>query len=281
MPVERNQGKNKGKQMANIAISGASGRMGLNLIKACLQNEQATLTAAIEREGSPALGDDAGCIAGVGDQGIAVVSDCQGQVFDVLVDFTRPDACLEKLAFCKVNQKAIVIGTTGFTDEQKSQIGVAAKSIAVVFAPNMGVGVNVTLKLLELAAKAIGSSVDIEIIEAHHKYKVDAPSGTALKMGEVVAEAMGKNLDDCAVYSREGITGEREAGTIGFSTIRAGDIVGEHMVMFVDEGERIEISHKATSRMTFATGAIRAACWAAEQPAGLYDMQDVLGLKSI
>ncbi len=143
----------------------------------------------------------------------------------------------------------------------------------------MGIGVNVTLKLLELAAKAIGSSVDIEIIETHHKYKVDAPSGTALKMGEVVADAMGKNLDDCAVYAREGITGERETGTIGFSTIRAGDIVGEHTVMFADEGERIEISHKATSRMTFATGAIRAACWAAEQPAGLYDMQDVLGLK--
>ncbi|HIG79560.1 MAG TPA: 4-hydroxy-tetrahydrodipicolinate reductase [Cycloclasticus sp.] len=267
--------------MANIAISGASGRMGLNLIKACLQNEQATLTAAIGREGSPAIGNDAGSIAGVGAQGVIVLSDCQAQVakFDVLVDFTRPDACLEKLAFCKANQKAIVIGTTGFTDEQKTQISEASKSIPVIFAPNMGIGVNVTFKLLELAAKAIGSSVDIEIIEAHHKYKVDAPSGTALKMGEVVADAMGKNLDDCAVYAREGITGERVTGTIGFSTIRAGDIVGEHTVMFADEGERIEISHKATSRMTFATGAIRAACWAAGQPAGLYDMQDVLGLK--
>lgn len=269
--------------MANIAISGASGRMGLNLIKACLQNEQATLAAAIEHEGSSAIGDDAGVIAGVGKQSVAVVSNYQQQVqlFDVLVDFTRPDACIEKLACCLANQKAIVIGTTGFTDEQKAQITEAAKSIAVVFAPNMGIGVNVTLKLLELAAKAIGSSVDIEVIEAHHKYKVDAPSGTALKMGEVVAEAMGKKLDDCAVYAREGITGEREAGTIGFSTIRAGDIVGEHTVMFADEGERIEISHKATSRMTFATGAIRAACWAAKQPAGLYDMQDVLGLKDL
>ncbi|HIF18097.1 MAG TPA: 4-hydroxy-tetrahydrodipicolinate reductase [Cycloclasticus sp.] len=267
--------------MANIAISGASGRMGLNLIKACAQNEHATLGVAIERDASSAMGKDAGEIAGIAAERVVVVSEFQNQLenFDVLVDFTRPDACLEKLTFCKANQKAMVIGTTGFTDEQKAQISEAAKSIPVVFAPNMGIGVNVTLKLLELAAKAIGSSVDIEIIEAHHKYKVDAPSGTALKMGEVVADAMGKNLDDCAVYAREGITGERETGTIGFSTIRAGDIVGEHTVMFADEGERIEISHKATSRMTFATGAIRAACWAAEQPAGLYDMQDVLGLK--
>lgn len=267
--------------MANIAISGASGRMGLNLIKACVQNQSAELGAAIERDDSPAIGKEAGEMAGVGSQQVMVVSDYSavGSSFDVLVDFTRPDACLEKLAFCESNNKAMVIGTTGFTDEQKEAIYTASKSIAVVFAPNMGIGVNVTLKLLELAAKAIGHSVDIEIIEAHHKHKVDAPSGTALKMGEVMASAMGTNLDDCAVYAREGITGEREEGTIGFSTIRAGDIVGEHTVMFADEGERIEISHKATSRMTFATGAIRAACWATEQPAGLYDMQDVLGLK--
>jgi len=266
--------------MAKIAISGASGRMGLNLIKACQQNKTATLGVAIERDGSPAIGKDAGEIAGIGARQVDVVSVFQDEVaqFDVLVDFTRPEACLEKLAFCKENKKAIVIGTTGFTDEQKDQITSVSKSIPVVFAPNMGIGVNVTLKLLELAAKAIGQSVDIEVIEAHHKHKVDAPSGTALKMGEVVAEAMGKSLNDCAVYAREGITGEREEGTIGFSTIRAGDIVGEHTVMFADEGERIEISHKATSRMTFATGAIRAACWAATQPAGLYDMQDVLGL---
>lgn len=267
--------------MANIAISGASGRMGLNLIKACLQNNSATLGVAIEREGSPAIGKDAGEVAGVGHQNVDMLSEYQNQTnnFDVLVDFTRPDACLEKLEFCRANNKAIVIGTTGFTEQQKEQIEAASKAIAVVFAPNMGIGINVTLKLLELAAKAIGQSVDIEVIEAHHKHKVDAPSGTALKMGEVVAEAMGKSLDDCAVYAREGITGERTEGTIGFSTIRAGDIVGEHTVMFADEGERIEISHKATSRMTFATGAMRAACWATEQQAGLYDMQDVLGLK--
>jgi len=267
--------------MANIAISGASGRMGLNLIKACQQNELATLGVAIERDGSPAIGKDAGEIASLGCLQVQVASEFSNQVskFDVLVDFTRPDACLDKLAFCEANKKAMVIGTTGFTDEQKDQITLASKSIPIVFAPNMGIGVNVTLKLLELAARAIGQSVDIEVIEAHHKHKVDAPSGTALKMGEVVANAMGKTLDDCAVYAREGITGEREDGTIGFSTIRAGDIVGEHTVMFADEGERIEISHKATSRMTFATGAVRAACWVADQPAGLYDMQDVLGLK--
>lgn len=266
--------------MAKIAISGASGRMGLNLIKACQQNKLATLGVAIEREGSPAIGKDAGDIAGLDHLKVKVASEFENFVsqFDVLVDFTRPEACLEKLAFCKAKQKAMVIGTTGFTDDEKSQIALAAKSIPIVFAPNMGIGVNVTLKLLELAAKAIGQSVDIEVIEAHHKHKVDAPSGTALKMGEVVAGAMGKNLADCAVYAREGITGEREEGTIGFSTIRAGDIVGEHTVMFADEGERIEISHKATSRMTFATGAVRAACWIVGQPAGLYDMQDVLGL---
>ena len=266
--------------MARIAISGASGRMGLNLIKACAQNESSVLGAAIERENSPAIGKDACEIAGVTSERVNIVDSVASEVssFDVLVDFTRPDACLEKLAFCEEHKKAIVIGTTGFTDEQKQLISSAAKTIPVVFAPNMGIGVNVTLKLLELAAKAIGNTVDIEVIEAHHKHKVDAPSGTALKMGEVVAQAMGKELDNCAVYAREGITGERESGTIGFSTIRAGDIVGEHTVMFADEGERIEISHKATSRMTFATGAIRASCWVSEQPAGLYDMQDVLGL---
>jgi 4-hydroxy-tetrahydrodipicolinate reductase len=268
--------------MATIAVSGASGRMGLNLIKACVQNKSASLGVAIERNESLAIGKDAGELAGLEAQQVIVVDDYANEEsgFEVLVDFTRPDACLEKLAFCKANKKAIVIGTTGFTEEQKDQIKAAAKSIPIVFAPNMGIGVNVTLKLLELAAKAIGQSVDIEVIEAHHKHKVDAPSGTALKMGEVVAEAMGKKLEDCGVYAREGITGERDEGTIGFSTIRAGDIVGEHTVMFADDGERIEISHKATSRMTFATGAIRAACWVVTQPPGLYDMQDVLGLNT-
>ena len=268
--------------MARIAISGVSGRMGINLVKACQQNEFAEMGAAIEREGSASIGKDVGEMAGLTTQGTAITSNVASVTdqFEVLVDFTRPDACLEKMEFCVSNAKALVIGTTGFTDEQKKLISHAAQSIPIVFAPNMGIGVNVTLKLLELAAKAIGHTVDIEVIEAHHRYKVDAPSGTALKMGEVIADAMDKKLDDCAVYAREGITGERESGTIGFSTIRAGDIVGEHTVMFADEGERIEITHKATSRMTFATGAIRAACWLAKQPAGLYDMQDVLGLNS-
>ena len=268
--------------MVKIAISGASGRMGVNLIKACQQNKLATLGVAIEREGSPVIGKEVGDVAGLAFQPVQIISDYKNSAneFDVLIDFTRPEACLEKLAFCQANNKAMVIGTTGFTDEEKNKIQAASSSIPIVFAPNMGIGVNVTLKLLELASKAIGHSVDIEVIEAHHKHKVDAPSGTALKMGEVVANAMDKNLSDCAVYAREGITGEREEGTIGFSTIRAGDIVGEHTVMFADEGERIEISHKATSRMTFATGAVRATCWVKGQPTGLYDMQDVLGLNN-
>ena len=268
--------------MVKIAISGASGRMGVNLIKACQQNKLATLGVAIEREGSPVIGKEVGDVVGLASQPVQIISDYKNSAneFDVLIDFTRPEACLEKLAFCQANNKAMVIGTTGFTDEEKNKIQAASSSIPIVFAPNMGIGVNVTLKLLELASKAIGHSVDIEVIEAHHKHKVDAPSGTALKMGEVVANAMDKNLNDCAVYAREGITGEREEGTIGFSTIRAGDIVGEHTVMFADEGERIEISHKATSRMTFATGAVRAACWVKGQPTGLYDMQDVLGLNN-
>lgn len=268
--------------MVKIAISGASGRMGVNLIKACQQNKLATLGVAIEREGSPVIGKEVGDVVGLASQPVQIISDYKNSAneFDVLIDFTRPEACLEKLAFCQANNKAMVIGTTGFTDEEKNKIQAASSSIPIVFAPNMGIGVNVTLKLLELASKAIGHSVDIEVIEAHHKHKVDAPSGTALKMGEVVANAMDKNLSDCAVYAREGITGEREEGTIGFSTIRAGDIVGEHTVMFADEGERIEISHKATSRMTFATGAVRAACWVKGQPTGLYDMQDVLGLNN-
>ena len=266
--------------MTDIAISGASGRMGLNLIKACARNADSVLSAAIERDGSPTIGENACSLANVDAQQVDIVSDVQSVLndFEVLVDFTSPDACLEKLAICAAHKKAIVIGTTGFTDLQKEEIKKASETIPIVFAPNMGVGVNVTLKLLEMAAKALGQSVDIEVIESHHRHKVDAPSGTALKMGEVMAGALGKNLDDCAVYAREGITGEREDGTIGFSTIRAGDIVGEHTVFFADEGERIEISHKATDRMTFATGAIRAACWLAKQQKGLYDMQDVLGL---
>jgi 4-hydroxy-tetrahydrodipicolinate reductase len=198
-----------------------------------------------------------------------------------LIDFTAPAATLAHLQLCRRHGKGMVIGTTGFDDEQKNRIKEAAAEIGVVFAPNMSVGVNLCLKLLDTAARVLGEEVDIEVIEAHHRHKVDAPSGTALRMGEVVAEALGRNLKDCAVYGRQGISGERDRATIGFETIRAGDIVGEHTVMFAAEGERVEITHKASSRMTFASGAARAAGWLMSQPAGLYDMQDVLGLKQV
>ncbi|ORU90041.1 MAG: 4-hydroxy-tetrahydrodipicolinate reductase [Cycloclasticus sp. symbiont of Poecilosclerida sp. M] len=267
--------------MPNIAISGATGRMGLMLVEACALNSSAQLGAAVEKTGSTSIGKDAHA-AGIEGLPVIITGDLDSVAndFDVLVDFTRPEACLEKIDFCVANNKSIVIGTTGFSEEQKELINQASKHIPIVFSPNMSVGVNVTLKLLELAATAMGESADIEVIEAHHRYKVDAPSGTALKMGEVIAESMGKRLDDCAVYAREGTMGERKGGSIGFSTIRAGDIVGEHTVMFVNDGERVEVTHKASSRMTFASGAIRAACWLVDRPAGLYGMPDVLGLNN-
>jgi len=199
--------------------------------------------------------------------------------FDVLVDFTRPEPSLEFLELCRTHGKKMVIGTTGFTDLEKQRIFDVGQEIAIVMAPNMSVGVNLALKILEVMAKVMGSYSDIEIIEAHHRHKVDAPSGTALRMGEVIAKTLGRNLNECAVYGRQGITGERKASTIGFSTVRAGDIVGEHTVMFVDEGECLEITHKASSRMTFANGAVRAAIWLADKDRGLFDMQDVLGLQ--
>lgn len=212
---------------------------------------------------------------------MAISEDPAAQVaaFDVLIDFTRPEGTLAHLEICRKAGRAMVIGTTGFTEAQKQTIREAAKEIPVVFAPNMSVGVNLCLKLLDLAARVLGDEVDIEVIEAHHRHKVDAPSGTALRMGEVVAEALGRDLAQCAVYGREGHTGERERKTIGFETIRAGDIVGEHTVMFAGIGERVEITHKASSRMTFAKGAVRAAAWLKGRSAGLYDMQDVLDLR--
>jgi 4-hydroxy-tetrahydrodipicolinate reductase len=199
--------------------------------------------------------------------------------FHTLIDFTRPEVTLKNIAYCVEYNKNIVIGTTGFSNEEKQQIQHAAESVAIVFAPNMSVGVNLCFKLLETAARVLADDVDIEVIEAHHRHKVDAPSGTALRMGEVIAEALGRKLDDCAVYGREGVTGERDRKTIGFETIRAGDIVGDHTVLFADVGERVEITHKASSRMTFANGAIRAALWLEDKNNGLYDMQDVLDLK--
>lgn len=267
--------------MTKIAITGAGGRMGRVLIEATTDNSATTVSAAIERAGSSLVGADAGELAGIDKLGVATVDDLASVAaqFDVLIDFTRPEVSLANLEICRKAGKKIVIGTTGFSDEQKQQISDAAKEIAVVFAPNMSVGVNLCLKLLDMAARVMGDYTDIEVIEAHHRHKVDAPSGTALRMGEVVADALGRDLKDCAVYGREGNTGERDRNTIGFETIRAGDIVGEHTVMFADIGERVEITHKASSRMTFAKGAVRAADWLMQHQSGLYDMQDVLGLK--
>ena len=269
--------------MVNLGIAGAAGRMGQTLIAECLAAPDLHLTAAFERGDSEWIGRDAGRIAGGTDAGVAIVGDLAAinAKIDVLIDFTRPEATLRHLDYCRDRATRMVIGTTGFTPEQRAAIEAASRSIGIVLAPNMSVGVNVVLKLLELTARTMGNHSDIEIIEAHHRHKVDAPSGTALRMGEVVAAALGRSLAEHAVYSREGITGERSPATIGFSTIRAGDIVGEHTVLFADEGERVEITHKATSRVIFARGALRAARWLAGRPSGLFDMQDVLGLKLV
>lgn len=266
--------------MMRVAIVGASGRMGLSLLKAVAQSGDLSLAVAVARSGSLVLGKDAGELAGIGFSGVKVIDDLASAIkqFDVLIDFTRPDISMDYIEQCRQVGKKLVIGTTGYSDAQKAKIAEAAKDTAIVMAPNMSVGVNLTLKLLEIAAKIMGEYTDIEIIEAHHRHKVDAPSGTALRMGEVIAKTLNRDLKDYAVYGREGITGERDRKTIGFSTIRAGDIVGEHTVMFADEEERVEITHKASSRMTFANGAVRAAVWLADKPNGLYDMQDVLGL---
>lgn len=266
--------------MIRVAVVGASGRMGLCLIKAAVLSEQTELTVAVSRPGSDAIAKDAGELAGIGVINVNVVDDFAAVVdqFDVLIDFTRPAPSMEYIEICRQAGKKVVIGTTGYSDAQKTAINEAAKDIAIVLAPNMSVGVNLSLKLLEMTAKVMGDYTDIEVIEAHHRHKVDAPSGTALRMGEVIADTLGRDLNDCAIYGREGDTGERDRKTIGFSTIRAGDIVGEHTVMFADEGERVEITHKATSRMTFANGAARAAIWLKDKNNGLFDMQDVLGL---
>ncbi len=267
--------------MVRIAVVGASGRMGRCLIKAAFEAEQAELTVAVSRPGSDSVGRDAGELAGIGNLGVSVSDNIASALdqFDVLIDFTRPEPSLQYMEICRLAGKQMVIGTTGYSEEQKSNIQRLAESIPLVFAPNMSVGVNLSLKLLQMAAQVMGEYTDIEVIEAHHRHKVDAPSGTALRMGEVVAETLGRDLSECAIYGREGDTGERDRNTIGFSTIRAGDIVGEHTVMFADQGERVEITHKATSRMTFANGAVRAATWLDGKAPGCYDMQDVLDLK--
>ena len=267
--------------MLNIAIAGAGGRMGRTLIEACHQTKNCRVSVALERLDSSLLGADAGELAGVGKLNVKIMSDINivKNDFDVLIDFTSVDSTLDHIDFCKKYSKNLVIGTTGFSAEEKIIIEHAARDIAIVFAPNMSVGINLCLKLLQMAASVLGDDVDIEIIEAHHRHKIDAPSGTALRMGEVVAEALGRNLDDCAVYGREGKTGERDRKTIGFETIRAGDIVGDHTVMYAGSGERIEITHKSSSRVTYAQGAMRAARFLLGRKSGLFDMQDVLGLK--
>ncbi len=268
--------------MQRIAVIGPSGRMGQCLVKAAVLSEQTELSVAVSRPESDTIGKDAGILAGINKLDVSVVDDLSAVTdqFDVLIDFTRADASMKAIEICRQAGKKIVIGTTGYSEEQKLVIQKAAEDVAIVLAPNMSVGVNLSLKLLEMTARVMGDYTDIEVIEAHHRHKVDAPSGTALRMGEVVADTLGRDLKDCAIYGREGDTGERDRKTIGFSTIRAGDIVGEHTVMFADEGERVEITHKATSRMTFANGAVRAADWLKDKEIGLYDMQDVLGLKN-
>ncbi|MEO7560420.1 MAG: 4-hydroxy-tetrahydrodipicolinate reductase [Nitrosospira sp.] len=264
----------------NITITGSSGRMGRALLEAISRTPDMRLSAALEREGSSCLKKDAGELIG-SPCNIAITDDVAAALpgSDVLIDFTRPEGTLAHLAVCRTLGVKMVIGTTGFSAQQKKDLKAASKDIAIVCAPNMSVGVNVTLKLLEVAAKVLNEGYDIEIIEAHHRHKIDAPSGTALLMGEVVAQALGRNLSEVAVYGREGNTGERAPATIGFATIRGGDIVGDHTVMFAGTGERIEISHKAGSRATFAEGALRAARFLADKQGGLFDMQDVLGLR--
>lgn len=266
--------------MTTIAIAGVAGRMGKTLIEAVWQTGGVRVSAAIGRPDSAVIGVDVGELAGIGRLDVPVLDRIEAApAFDVLIDFTRPEVTMLNLSACRTRGVSMVIGTTGLSDAHEAELTDAAQDIAIVFAPNMSVGVNLCFKLLEMTARVLGDEVDIEIIEAHHRHKLDAPSGTALAMGEVVAKTLGRDLKTCAVYGREGRTGERDRKTIGFETIRAGDIVGDHTVMFAGQGERVEITHKASSRMTFASGAVRAAQWLEGRPAGLYDMQDVLGLK--
>jgi 4-hydroxy-tetrahydrodipicolinate reductase len=267
-------------EQIRIAVAGAAGRMGRAIIEASRSAAGVAVRAAIERPGSPAVGTDAGELAGVGRLGVPVVdSVAAAPEFDVLIDFTRPEVTLDNLAHCLATKRRLVIGTTGLSGEQRQRVVDAAGAIAVVLAPNMSVGVNLCFKLLDIAARVLGDEVDVEIVEAHHRNKLDAPSGTALRMGEVVAHALGRKLEDCAVYGRHGVTGVRDRQSIGFSVLRGGDIVGDHTVVFAGNGERVEVTHRATSRLTFAAGALRAARWIVGRERGLFDMQDVLGLR--
>ncbi|MEQ8861623.1 MAG: 4-hydroxy-tetrahydrodipicolinate reductase [Pseudomonadales bacterium] len=265
--------------MTRVAVTGAAGRMGRTLIRAIHEADDLTLGAALERSGLSLLGADAGELVAVGNLGVALGDDLAAAAgaFDTLIDFSIPDATLANVAVCEAHGKGLVIGTTGFDDAGLTRIRRAAERIPILMAPNMSVGVNVTFKLLEMAARAFGDEVDVEIIEAHHRDKIDAPSGTAVRMGEIVARALERDLAEVAVYGREGITGPRRRETIGFATVRAGGIVGEHTVLFAGNGERIEITHRAESRMNFAQGALRAVRYLGGHEHGLFDMQDVLG----
>jgi 4-hydroxy-tetrahydrodipicolinate reductase len=263
-----------------IAIAGASGRMGRMLIEAVHNADDCRLAGALDLASSPAVGDDASAFLGDA-SGVLITADLHTGLKNArfLIDFTRPEGTMAHLKVCRELGVGMIIGTTGLSEAQKAEIAAAAQDIPVMLSPNMSVGVNVTLKLLEMAAKALSTGYDIEIIEAHHRHKVDAPSGTALKMGEVIAEALGRNLKDCAVYERNGHTGERDPSSIGFATVRGGDIVGDHTVLFAGIGERIEVTHKSSSRVTYAQGSLRAARFLAHKKNGLYDMFDVLGLR--
>jgi len=263
-----------------VVVAGASGRMGRTLVDVVLRDPTLELAAALEMKGNSHVGKDAGELVG-SPCGVRITDDVARALTgaDVLVDFTRPAGTMAHLAACRKQGVRLVIGTTGFDDGQKKDIASAARDIAIAGSPNFSVGVNVAFRLLDVAAKALGQGYDVEVVEAHHRHKVDAPSGTALRMGEVVANALGRDLQRCAIYGREGVTGERKDETIGFATVRGGDLVGEHTVMFIGTGERVEITHRATSRANFANGALRAARFLMSRPNGLYDMADVLGLK--
>jgi 4-hydroxy-tetrahydrodipicolinate reductase len=267
-------------QSIKVGVIGAGGRMGRMLIEAVNDNPQTTLKAAIERQGSSLVGADAGEVAAIGCLNVEIVDDLKSVVdaIDVLIDFSLPDATEQNMQICAEHNVAMVIGTTGFNEQQEKVLTQASENVAIVYAGNYSTGVNLSLKLLAMAAKAFGEEADVEVIEAHHKHKIDAPSGTAYMMAQAVAEARGQQLQDVAVYGREGQTGEREAGTIGIHAIRGGEIIGDHTVMFIADGEVVEITHRARARMTFAAGAVRAATWVIQQSAGQYNMQDVLGL---
>lgn len=268
------------KETIKVGVIGAGGRMGRMLIEAVQDNSKTMLNAAIERQGSSLVGADAGEVAAIGRLEVKIVDDLKTVIndIDVLIDFSLPDATEQNMQICAAHNVAMVIGTTGFNEQQEQVLAKASEQIAIVYAGNYSTGVNLSLKLLGMAAKAFGKDADVEVIEAHHKHKIDAPSGTAYMMAEAVAEARGQNLKDVAIYGREGQTGAREAGTIGIHAIRGGEIIGDHTVMFIADGEVVEITHRARARMTFAAGAVRAATWVIEQQVGQYNMQDVLGL---